>query len=128
VDDAIRGQWEATQRQNIIRDTAIADGEIDVGIEAFAAYKDAYTALAEILSGIRNVIKMQLPGDKKAKVDPLVPLFEAGNVWFKKAPWNQEVESVLADFPSGKHDDDADALAVLYGMFKQDSLPGVFSA
>jgi predicted phage terminase large subunit-like protein len=125
IDDVIRGQWEATQRQQIILNTAIADGEIEQGIEAFAAYKDAYTTLAGLLDGIRQVTKMLLPGDKKIKADPLVPIFEAGNVWVRKAPWNQPYLQVLNEFDSGSHDDDVDGTSVLYGMFKQESLPMV---
>ena len=119
VSDWIRGQWEAVVRQQIIRDTAMADGAIQVGIEAFAAYKDSYTELSTVLKGIRSVRKMQLPGDKQIKAGPLVPIFEAGNVYFKKAAWNVPVIKTLTDFPSGAHDDDTDALAVLYDMCRR---------
>src|SRR5271157_1080526 len=90
VEDVIRGQWEALQRQKIILSAAIADGHIEQGIEAFGGYKDSYTEIETILRGIRTVRKMQLPGDKQIKVDPMVAPFEAGNVYFRKAPWNEE--------------------------------------
>jgi predicted phage terminase large subunit-like protein len=125
VDDWVRGQWEATRRQNVIRDVALADGSIEVGIEAFAAYKDAYTELDELLRGIRVVTPMRMPGDKKAKASPLIPVFEAGNVYFKRAPWNSEVLKTLADFDGGAHDDDVDALAVLFEMLHSQGLPGM---
>jgi predicted phage terminase large subunit-like protein len=117
VEDVVRGQWEAFQRQQIIRNTAIADGAVEVGIEAFGAYKDAFTEMHDCLKGIRSVRKMQLPGDKQIKAGPLVPIFEAGNVYFRKAPWNDPFIKVLSDFPSGAHDDDVDALAVMFAMF-----------
>jgi predicted phage terminase large subunit-like protein len=116
IEDVIRGQWEGMKRNEIIINTTIADGDIPVGIEAFGPYKDAYTEIRDILSGIRAVRKAQLPGDKVAKADPLVPIFEAGNVYLKRGPWNHAFLKVLSDFPSGKHDDDPDALAVLYHM------------
>ena len=122
ISDWIRGQWEATQRQNIIRDAAFSDGEIPVGVEAFAAYKDAYIDLRDILKGIRSVRKMQLPGDKQIKAGPLVPIFEAGNVYFRKGPWNDPVIRQLTDFPNGAHDDDPDALAVLYEMCRRPNI------
>lgn len=122
IDDVIRGQWEAIQRQTIIRDTAISDGEIELGIEAFAAYKDAYTTMAQILEGLRIVTKMQLAGDKIVKAQPLEPIFEAGNIWVRRATWNQELITELSDFPIGSHDDQVDAVAVLYAMCKQVSL------
>lgn len=117
IEDIVRGQWEAVVRQRIIRDTAVADGPaVEVGIEAFGGYKDSYTELAQCLGGIRSVRQMNMPGDKQVKAGPLVPIFEAGNVYFKKAPWNDLVKKVLSDFPSGAHDDDVDAISVMYGM------------
>lgn len=126
IDDIIRGQWEAPQRQRIIRDTAIADGPIKVGIEAFAGYKDAYTLIADILKGIRSVEKLQLPGDKNAKAEPMVPAFEAGNVYMKRAPWNDAVLAIINDFPSGKHDDDVDALACVFHMCVDCITPDIY--
>lgn len=119
VDDMVRGQWEAPQRQTIIRDVAMSEEHSPVGTEAFAAYKDAYTLLAEILKGIRKVSPLKMAGDKVAKATPLVPLFEAGNIWMKRAPWNEALFSELLDFPSGKHDDMVDALAMVYEMCKE---------
>ena len=116
VDDVVRGQWEATQRQRIILDAAIADGSIDQGIEAFAAYKDAYTTLRDLLAGIRNVIPSRLPGDKVAKAQPLIPVFEAGNVYIKAGPWNDAFLQCINQFPGGAHDDDVDSLSVVYDM------------
>ena len=122
IEDVIRGKWEGPKRNKIIRDTAISDGTIKVGIEAFGAYKDAYTIIKDVLKGIRVVKKMQLPGDKLAKADPLEPLFESGNVYLKKAPWNEPYLACLKEFPNGKHDDDVDATAILYHMFAKESL------
>ena len=120
VEDVVRGQWEAVMRQQIIRNTAMNDpATVEVGIEAFGAYKDSFTEMENTLRGVRSVRKMQLPGDKQIKAGPLVPIFEAGNVYFRKAPWNDIFIKVLSDFPSGSHDDDADALAVMYSMCAQ---------
>jgi predicted phage terminase large subunit-like protein len=126
VEDWIRGQWEATQRQTIIRDAAIADGTIKMGMEAFGAYKDAFTEMEKILSGIRTVEKKQLEGDKIVKASPMIPAFEAGNVYFRKGPWNEPVKKQLGDFPSGVHDDDVDALSVLFEMGSRPSVIQIF--
>jgi predicted phage terminase large subunit-like protein len=126
IDDMVRGQWEAPQRQRIIRDTAVADGPVKTGVEAFAGYKDAYTLLADTLKGIRVVEKLQLPGDKAAKAEAMVPAFEAGNVWMRRAPWNDAVLSVINDFPSGTHDDDVDALACLFHMCVDAITPDIY--
>jgi len=117
VEDVIRGQWEAPKRNRTILDTAINDGDgVQVGIEGFVGYKDAYTTLKSILKGIRRVRKMNLPGDKVTKAAPVEIAMENRNVFFMKAPWNEEVKKQLTDFPSGNHDDDADAFSVAANM------------
>jgi predicted phage terminase large subunit-like protein len=126
LEDVVYGQWEAPQRQRIIRDTAIGDGHIQIGVEAFGGYKDAYTLLEEVLRGIRQVVPSKLPGDKRTKMEPLVPIVEAGNFWMKVAPWNDIVLKQMADFPSGLHDDAVDPLAIIYDMCKNYALPGMF--
>jgi predicted phage terminase large subunit-like protein len=120
IDDIVRGQWEATARNNIILSTAIADGpNVSIGIEAFGGYKDAYTEIRDILMGIRNVDKILLPGDKLSKTSAILPPFEAGNVIIKDGPWRNALEKELTDFPSGAHDDQIDAICVGNGMSKQ---------
>lgn len=118
IDDVVRGQWESTQRNKIIIGTTIADGFIRSGIEAFGPYKDAYTEIRDILRGVRTVEKMQLSGDKVAKASPLEPIFEAGNVYLRRADWNDPFLHVVKEFPGGAHDDDVDAMGVGYGMSK----------
>jgi predicted phage terminase large subunit-like protein len=113
IADYVRGRWEALERNRRIMDTAIADGNITVGVEAFGAYKDAYTTIRSILSGIRSVIPIRLPGDKVAKAEMVSPMFEAGNVYMRKAPWNDEVTAQYLAFPGGQHDDDVDSLTVV---------------
>ena len=126
VDDIIHDRWEATLRQKVIRDTAMADGTIECGMEAFAAYKDAYTSMEEILRGMRTVKKLQLAGDKLTKASPLVPIFEAGNIWIRRSVWSELIKKDLGEFPSGAHDDVTDAFACLYDMCKNQSVGDVF--
>jgi predicted phage terminase large subunit-like protein len=116
IDDMIRGRWEALQRSNIIRDTAIGDGEINVGVEAFGGFKDAYTEMAGILSGLRVVKKVQLPGDKISKWAPLEAAFAAGNVYIREAPWNQDFLDEMGVAPDGRHDDIPDALITAFSL------------
>jgi predicted phage terminase large subunit-like protein len=126
LEDVVYGQWEAPMRQRIIRDTAIGDGHIAIGVEAFGGYKDAYTLIEEVLRGIRRVAPSKLPGDKKAKMEPIVPIVEAGNFWMKIAPWNEIVLKHMGEFPSGAHDDGVDPLPIIYDMCRNTATPGVF--
>ena len=129
IDDVIRGQWEAPERDKKIKDTARHDGgSVRIGIEAFAGYKDAYVTIKNVLTGLRTVVKMNLPGDKIAKASILEPIFDAKNIYLKKAPWNSEFLKVIGQFPSGKHDDDVDALSIGAHMLKNENAPFIFTS
>jgi predicted phage terminase large subunit-like protein len=121
VADYVRGRWEALERNNRIISTAMGDGEITVGVEAFGAYKDAYTTVKTILRGVRTVRPSRLPGDKIAKAEIVAPIFDAGNVYFRAAPWNEAVKKQISECPSGVHDDDVDSLIVVYDILSQGS-------
>jgi predicted phage terminase large subunit-like protein len=117
IDDIKRGRWEAGRRNEIIREAAMIDGDgCGVGMEAFAAYKDAYSQVRDVLSGIRSVTKVNLPGDKVAKAACLEPILEAGNVYIKAAAWNNDFLREMSEFPNGEHDDIVDALVVAYRL------------
>lgn len=116
IDDMIRGRWEAMQRKNIIKDTAIGDGQMNVGVENFGNYKDAYTELSQILSGLRVVKGVQLPGDKVTKWAAIEAAMAAGNVHMRRADWNTDLTYEMSLAPSGKHDDICDAISVAYAL------------
>lgn len=111
IDDIIRGRWEALQRNQIIMAAALADPK-DVlwVIEDFAAFKDVYTSFKTLLAGIRNVNGYHEQKDKVSRAHELAVAMEAGNVYMKKAPWNQELLDELRAFPNGAHDDMVDAI------------------
>lgn len=125
VDDVVYGQWEALQRNKTIHDIALADGYVSVGVEAFGAYKDAYTQIRDALRGLRSVAAIRLSGDKEAKAAAVVPIFEAGRIYVKKAPWNAHVIKQWSEFPAGKHDDHVDSLVVGASMVMHSSTSGM---
>ena len=118
IDDFTIGRYEARKRNKIIRDTAIADGTIKLGIEDFGAYKDAATTLKDVLKGLRAVHGVHLPGDKVTKADAIEPAFEAGNVFMRRASWNQMLLQFLQEFPGGAHEDPVDALIVAFALHR----------
>jgi predicted phage terminase large subunit-like protein len=115
IDDMISGQWEAPERDEMIKGAVFADGGIPVNIEAVAAYKDAYTTMSKVLKGICEVNKILCATDKVTKAGMITPAFQLGNVWMKKAWWNDIVTKQLKSFPGGKHDDIYDAIIAAFG-------------
>ncbi len=108
---------EAPERDGLIRSTAQADGPgVSQHVEAFGGYKDAYTTLRASLRGCAVVRPSRLPGDKSAKLAPLEPVFESGQVHVYGPgcrPWLDTWISEFSAFPDGKHDDACDATAVM---------------
>jgi len=116
IKDLVMGQWEAPERNKRILAVTEQDGQgVPVAIEAFGAYKDAYTEMVSILRGRRTVTASRLPGDKSAKLAELEPIFEVGNVHVPRgAPWLEEWRRQFKAFPNGKHDDACDSAAICY--------------
>ena len=115
VRDVERIREEAPTRNERIKELALRE-KVKIGVEAFGAYKDAYTTMYNILNGLVMVEKMQLPGDKMTKAEPLEPIIAAGNFHILRGPWNDEYIKEFSDFPSGAHDDQVDATAVSYEL------------
>lgn len=120
IEHRIKGQYEAKMRNDIIVQASVRDPEGGVvGVEAFGGYKDAYTQVRDILKGIRQVRKVNLPGDKVSKAGLIEPLFEAGNVIMLEADWNDDALEQLGGFPNLPHDDDPDALVVAFATARK---------
>lgn len=72
-------------------------------------------------SGIITMMKREVPGlipvepqgGKIVRAQAVTPYIESGNVWLPRpehAPWLHDLLEELAAFPTGKHDDQVDAL------------------
>lgn len=120
IKDMKHFQKEATQRDNIIKQTAMIDGYCRIGIESVAGYKDTYIRIRDMLEGIRKVEKISVMKDKLIRANPLEPIFEAGNIYLARAEWNYNFIQECSNFPSGKHDDIVDSLSCAWEMLKFD--------
>lgn len=109
---------EAPKRDALIRSTAQADGmAVPQHVEAFGGYKDAFTTLKAVLSGVCVVRASRLPGDKSAKLAGLEPSFDGALVHLYGPgcrPWLDTWLTEFAGFPDSGHDDGPDATAVMY--------------
>jgi len=114
VDDIIRGQWEAPERNRKIVQTAKRDGrDIVVKVEVVAGYKDAYTTLKGILKGKSIVRQVTVSRDLVSRASCLEPSFDAGKIFIKRGPWNQDFLTEFGSFTgSGSAHDDQVAAVV----------------
>ena len=113
-----RCREEAPKRDALIRRITDEDGStVQVLVENFGAYKDAWAILKKALTGTRIVRGVRMSGDKEVKAAPMEPVFDAGNVHILNAPWNDEWRKQFAAFPDGAHDDDVDATAIAFDHF-----------
>lgn len=115
VEDVVRGQWPADERNQVIRQTAELDratyGRVRIWIEQPPGLaKEATEAVIKVLKGFAafgNPVK----GDKVERAEPLAAQWQAGNVKVVLGPWNKAYLEELASFPTGAHDDQVDATA-----------------
>lgn len=117
IDDIIRFRGEAPKRDATIRQTAGGDGPgVKIATESVAGYKDAYDLLKTVLKGIRSVTKITTKSDLIVRTSPLEAIFEAGNVYMKRASWNDTFIHELENFTgsSSHHDDQVAALVTGY--------------
>jgi predicted phage terminase large subunit-like protein len=109
--DVIRGQWDSSERDRLIGQTAQLDGRECTQIvpqDPGAAGKSQVEAMIRNLSGV-PVRKVRPTGTKEMRADPLASQVNAGNVRIVSGEWNRSFIEELRQFPGGKHDDQVDA-------------------
>lgn len=118
VTDVIRGQWEASQREQIIRQTAEKDGYgVLIGIEqeGGSGGKESAQGTVSRLAGF--VVFIDRPvGDKALRADPFATQVNAGNVWLARASWNKAFVDEMQYFPNSRFKDQVDAASGAYAM------------
>lgn len=119
---------EAPARNALIRQTALSDGAgVGQVIEAFGAYKDAFTQIRDALRGVSSVRPSRLPGDKSAKLASLEPVWESRRVHIYTGPGGVDSPTLtrflddFLSFPDGRHDDACDATALLFHALRNAS-------
>jgi predicted phage terminase large subunit-like protein len=109
--DVVRGQWDAYDRERIIRLTAEADGRpVEIGIEQ----EPGSGGLESAQNTVRNlagftVFKDRPTGDKATRADPFVVQVNGGNVRMLKGEWNRDYLNELLYWPNSKYKDQVDA-------------------
>jgi predicted phage terminase large subunit-like protein len=114
--DVVRGQWEPAERDRVIRQTAVLDGQ---GVAVWgpqdpgAGGKQAAMFFTRALAGWR-VKTGTVTGNKVTRADPFAAQVNAGNVRLAPGPWNRDFIEELRTMPNGQHDDQVDAVAAAF--------------
>ncbi len=122
--DVKRGQWDASAREQIIKQTAEMDGKnVIIGIEqeGGSGGKDSAEATARNLMGFK--VRLDKPtGDKGLRADPFATQVNAHNVNMLKAEWNDAYINELAYFPDSTYKDQVDASSGAFKILNQKEL------
>lgn len=116
IEDVVRGQWSARERNKIMIATAERDADM-YGVGAVQVWaeqeggsggKESAELTIQLLAG-HDVHVEIASGSKTVRFQPFAAQAEAGNVKVLRRHWSEEYIREIIVFPSGKHDDQADA-------------------
>lgn len=109
--DQVRGRWSFTETCNKVRELAARWPQ---AIAKYVEDKANGTAVMDHLkSTVHGLIPVEPAGGKVARANAVSPLVEAGNVHLptpELAPWVGDFIEEAAQFPTGAHDDQVDAM------------------
>lgn len=112
IRDLVRGRWEWPETRRIILQTVAAQGVTRLGIESVGFQ------LAAVQELLREpaLVNVELAGitperDKVSRALAWAHRAEQGRVALAPGPWNTTFLQEIADFPSGTHDDQVDAVS-----------------
>lgn len=117
--DVIRGQWDSGQREQIIKQTAIADGRgVTVGVEQEpgSGGKESAQNTVKMLAGF-SVQVDRVTGDKVTRADPFSVQVNIGNVKaLEGAGWWADYRNEMQFFPFSKYKDQIDASSGAFAL------------
>lgn len=118
VGDIKRGQWEAAERERIIRETAEADGRrvvVYVEQEPGSGGKDSALATIRNLAGF-SVYADRPTGNKVYRADPYSAQVNSGNVQLLRGAWNTAFIEEHRHFPFSMYKDQVDAASAAFNI------------
>lgn len=128
VEDLVRGQWSAHQRETIIKQTAQIDAKRhgSYGVQTYIEQEPGSGGKESAQNTIKNLVGFQIQadrptGNKELRANPFAAQAEALNVKIKNAKWTAGYLDRLTSFPFGTYKDDVDATS---GAFNKVALEG----
>ncbi len=118
--DIVRGQWDSSERERTIAQTAEMDGrKVQVGVEQEpgSGGKESAEATVRMLAGYW--VRLDRPsGNKALRADPFSSQVNAHNVSIAKGEWNHDYIEELRYFPMGTFKDQVDASSGGFNMLE----------
>ena len=120
--DIVRGQWDAAEREEIIKNTTDADAasikcQYRVGIEQEPGSGGKESAQGTVRRLKGYVVVVDRPtGDKTMRCDPYATQVNAENVLIKPGDWNHPYLEEARFFPHSKYKDQMDASSGAFAM------------
>ncbi len=121
IEDVVRGQWSALERETIIKQTAASDnalyvrsgGALGSPVEVYMEQEPGSGGKESAEASVRNLAGYvahaeRVSGDKATRAAPFAAQCEAGNVKLVAGNWNPAYLAELCSFPYGKNDDQVD--------------------
>lgn len=90
-----------------------------IGLETVGAFKVAYEELKTVLAGRVSVSGYTPDRNKVGRATPWTAKVDAGMFYLVRGPWNRDFLHELEQFPNGAHDDQIDAVSVLWDMVRK---------
>ncbi len=116
--DINRGQRKWTEQREVIIAKARLEGG-PVGVETVAAWEVAAAELRTALSGVTTVKSIKVSTSKEARATGWVSMAESGKFFMVQGSWNSAFLRELEQFPNGRHDDQVDAVSLLWEMVRK---------
>jgi predicted phage terminase large subunit-like protein len=133
IEDVVRGQWSAGEREAVIKQTAELDAQryksktavsIYVEQEPGSGGKESADNTVKNLKGFK-VYKDRPSGDKDTRLEPFAAQAEAGNVRLLQGQWNYSYIEEMVTIPFGKYRDQGDATAGAFNKHSEMSQAGM---
>lgn len=128
ITHAKRGQWDAGQREAIIKQTAVEDGiKTEVVVEQEPGSGGLQSADITVKNLAGYVVKKDRPtGDKEWRADAFASQVNIGNVDIVEGDWNTDYLSELQFFPYSEFKDQVDASSGAFKMLGSNKSVGVW--
>lgn len=131
VEDVVKGQWSAGEREAVIKQTTQLDAQqygntvaVWVEQEPGSGGKESAEATVRNLAGF--IVRAEsVTGSKEVRAEPYAAQCEAGNVRLLRGSWNSSYIEELASFPNGAFKDQVDASS---GAFNKLNVGGWYFA